>query len=321
MGDDMNINLNNQSSYNSSNTFNLVIGVATLLIALLGATFAYFSASARSDENAVTVQSAYVSIHYDGGTEIKATELIPSTERIALNRYKRTDVEIKPYDPETDGELIEDYDEYNSDYLDRRCVDSKGKEVCYVYQFSIRSDGAIDGKTNINAYVQVNENQFENLSYILYEVRLRKEMDKVVTDKYGIGIVDEWNIVSSFDILDNDPENTYAEEMKFAKFEQPEDKKGDDDQYLYTQKPVACLFEYNKPGEGEEEFAIDDPKRCKEYEITNGELHTYQLVIWLNETGSVQDEQNLTFQGTVIIEVSGGVNTNEYEDGKITGAE
>ena len=43
---------------NKRNVFNIIIGIATLLIALLGATFAYFSATARSKEDDVNVKSA-----------------------------------------------------------------------------------------------------------------------------------------------------------------------------------------------------------------------------------------------------------------------
>ena len=53
--------------------------------------------------------------------------------------------------------------------------------------------------------------------------------------------------------------------------------------------------------------------------ISNKIKHTYQLVIWLEETGEVQDEQGKSFEGTVSIEVSGGLDSNEYENGKITG--
>ena len=167
MSEDMNKDFNGSKNNNSSNTFNLVIGVATLLIALLGATFAYFSATARSAENDVTVKSAYVSIYYDGGTEIKASNLIPATEQVALTKYQKY---MEPYDPEDDGEIKEDYDEYNTLDLDRRCVDAKGKEVCYVYQFSIESDGAEGDTTEILASINVNKNEFDNLSYVLYEV-------------------------------------------------------------------------------------------------------------------------------------------------------
>ena len=43
------------------------------------------------------------------------------------------------------------------------------------------------------------------------------------------------------------------------------------------------------------------------------------MLIWLEETGEVQDEQGMRFEGTVNIEVSGGVDSSDYEDGKITG--
>ena len=45
-----NQNLDNQARQpeNKRNTFNIIIGVSTLLIAILGATFAYFSATATS---------------------------------------------------------------------------------------------------------------------------------------------------------------------------------------------------------------------------------------------------------------------------------
>ena len=310
--------VNKSGANNSTNTFNLVIGVATLLIALLGATFAYFSATARSAENDVTVKSAYVSIYYDGGTEIKASNLIPATEQVALTKYQKY---VDPYDPEEDGDIIEDYDVYNSDMLDRKCVDAKGKEVCYVYQFSIESDGAVGETTDILASIAINRNEFDNLSYVLYEVDLKEENGVVVTDKYGFGLVESYNEVSSFTTVDTNDDNVDFKDVEFAKFEKPYDELGENGEYLKTVNPVACLFGYKEVAEGEEGYAIDDTERCINYPIENKVKHTYQLVIWLEEIGRVQEEQGLIFQGTVAIEVSGGVNTNEYENGKITGQE
>ena len=191
-----NENMNNEQK--TTNTFNLIIGIATLLIAILGATFAYFSATARSAENDVTVKSAFVSISYDGGTEIKASNLIPATQNVALKKYQKEkyaiDAEsglsvIQPYNPEVDGEIIVDYDTYKND-VNRKCVDAKGKEVCYVYQFSIESDGAVGGTTDILASIKINKNEFDNLSYVLYEVDFKEENGVVLKDKYGFGIVD-----------------------------------------------------------------------------------------------------------------------------------
>lgn len=312
------INPSNNKENNKTNTFNLVIGIATLLIALLGATFAYFSATARSAENDVTVKSAYVSISYDGGTEIKATNLIPSTETVALSKYKKR---MEPYNPDVDGDMILDYDQYNgTQMLDRRCVDAKGKEVCYVYQFSIQSDGSDGAETAVLGSIKINKNEFDNLSYVLYEVVLLEEEGVVVQDKYGFDIVSEYTAVGKFDKIDTNPDNVWTDEeqVKFATFEKPYDIVSEEGTDAETVNPVACLFGYSKEDDALE-LRHDDTKRCLTHNITNNVKHTYQLVIWLEETGEVQPEQGLTFEGTVAIEVSGGVNTDEYSDGKITG--
>lgn len=322
--DDINnaINPSNGENFNNkSNTFNLVIGLATLLIAILGATFAYFSATARSKENDVTVKSAYVSITYDGGTEIKASNLIPATQQVALKKYQKAATE---YNADTDGEMDTDYDVYRND-VNRRCVDAKGKEVCYVYQFSVISDGAEGEDTEILASIKVNNNSFTNLSYVLYEVDLKtdpEDSNKTLKDKFGIGIVDTekggYHLASKFTTMDTNPDNVDFTGVGFNKFEQPEDIKGENEEITGTLNPVACLSGLSS------DFAEkpkDDTSRCDTLKIKNKIKHTFQLVIWLEETGEIQDEQGKTFEGTVSIEVSGGVDTGEYENGKITGKE
>lgn len=313
----INPNKKDNNVSNTSNNFNLIIGIATLLIALLGATFAYFSATARSKENDVTVKSAYVSISYDGGTEIKATNLIPSTLTVALNKYQK---DVEPYDPETDGEINTDYDAYLSD-IARRCVDAKGKEVCYVYQFTIESDGIEGGTTDIVASIKINNNQFTNLSYMLYEVKFKEENGEPITDKYGFKIVDKENggygyVKNNFPYTDTNPDNVEFQDRTFDKFKQPRDIKGESGELLETVYPVACLFGYVDNTEGIRE---DDTKICKPQPIENKVSHTYQLLIWLEETGEEQPEQGLSLEGTVNIEVSGGFDGSEYDDGKITG--
>lgn len=354
----INPNDENDKANNATNTFNLIIGIATLLIALLGATFAYFSATARSAENDVTVKSAYVSISYDGGTEIKASNLIPATLNVALKKYQKekytynaetgTSV-IVPHNPLEDGAIITDYDIYKND-VNRKCVDAKGKEVCYVYQFSIESDGAEGDVTDIIASIKINKNQFDNLSYMLYEVDLQEEEGLTVTDKYGFGIVDierdeEGNILTdgyqyvknNFVYVDRNNDNRDFTEVKFDKFIRPFDLNGENDEFVGTVNPVVCLFgyendnyidEYDTDLSNSKEIAAGtmtavtaDTARCKPYSITNKIKHTYQLVIWLEETGFEQAEQGMTFEGTVSIEVSGGFETGDYGNGQITGQE
>lgn len=345
-------NENNNKENNATNTFNLIIGIATLLIAILGATFAYFSATARSAENDVTVKSAFVSISYDGGTEIKASNLIPATQNVALKKYQKEkyaiDAEsglsvIQPYNPEVDGEIIVDYDTYKND-VNRKCVDAKGKEVCYVYQFSIESDGVAGETTDILASIQINRNEFDNLSYALYEVDFLEENGLTVTDKYGFGIVDVSEtgngyqyIKNNFAYNDTHDDNIDFVDVKFDKFIKPFDLIGENEELVGSVNPVVCLFGYANDNYTEEyetdkanatEIAAgtmtaltEDTARCAPFPLENKVKHTYQLVIWLEETGYEQPEQGMAFEGTVTIEVSGGFDSGDYNDGQITGTE
>lgn len=326
----INPNNENERPNNKTNTFNLVIGIATFLIALLGATFAYFSATARSDENAVTVKSAYVSISYDGGTEIEASNLIPATLNVAMKKYQKEkyewrdpisgDLTITPFDPNGDKQIITEYDDYEND-VNRKCVDANGRQVCYVYQFSIKSDGAEGEYTDIIASLKINTNEFKSLSYVLYEVKFKEDENGKMIDEYGFGIVDKYEVASNFNEPDTNPDNIDFINVKFAKFEKPYDVFGENGELERTVNPVACLFGYAEIQEGEEAPEPDDTARCSVYKLANQEQHTYQLVIWLEETGEEQEEQGKVFQGTVSIEVSGGFDSGEYTDGQITGRE
>lgn len=336
----INPNNGNENSNNKTNTFNLIIGISTLLIAILGATFAYFSATARGNENAVSLKSAFVSISYDEGTEIKASNLIPATIQVALTKFRRDNLEaFEPTYDEKGNEIGYDtnYDEYADGDVNRRCVDSRGKEVCYVYQFSIKSESAAE-TTDIIAYIKVNTNEFENLSYVLYEVEYEtKEVTlpngsvevRELRDKYGIRLVkkDSYNVVSKFSNFDE----TSADFSKtgFEKFERPQLEKNDDGSFNKYKNPIACLFGRSDDYETKD---INDTTRCKEYQMKNYNIneqtgereiitHYYQLVIWLNETHQLQEEQGKVFEGTIEIEVSGGLDGANYENNQITGKE
>lgn len=59
-----------------------IIGIATLLIAVVGATFAYFSATltGTNNEKEYTVRSATVGTQFNGGADITATGIYPKEE-------------------------------------------------------------------------------------------------------------------------------------------------------------------------------------------------------------------------------------------------
>ena len=273
-------NNNLEQRQKRDNTFNIIVGVSTLIIAILGATFAYFSATASSKDNDVNVKSAYVSISYDGGTEIKASNLIPSSERVAIKMFQK---EVESVGSTEDEIAYLDQDEYTND-TERRCIDVKGREVCYVYQFSIESEGEEGGTTEItggvkvnkNEFPSINANEFTNLSYILYEVEFEKDSEgNELVDRYGNKVVNSYTLISDFNLIDDNPDHDELD-PKYAAFEKPIDNRSDDGNYLSTTYPIACLFGFSE----EYDTALkDSANRCKKLSITNQVKHTYQMMI------------------------------------------
>lgn len=91
-----------------------VIGVLTLIVAIVGATFAYFSTQVNSAANSVNVTS------YQFATSLAFKEVYPTKEHKALI----------PLDSKAkNGEIT-----YLDKALSEGCVDAKGYQACAVYE-------------------------------------------------------------------------------------------------------------------------------------------------------------------------------------------
>jgi len=153
-----------------------VLGILTLIIAIMGASLAYFTANAMSGEEPIQVQAATVTISYIQGEILYANELIPATSNVVDWSYNRTAVD------ETTGESLQ-------------CKDNLGYQVCSVFRFdasneSGRNDqrivGSITTTTDVAALGQ--EKEFRNLSYTIYDVsedgvrtKINPELTKLAT--------------------------------------------------------------------------------------------------------------------------------------------
>lgn len=111
-----------------------IVGILTLIVAIIGASFAYFSLNARSNENAVKVQAATVQIVYEEGQNIAIDNIIPSTQDIALETVRRA------------GEIRTGTDEK---YV--ACMDDNNYRVCGTYDFTLTNNGT--NPVDINAYI------------------------------------------------------------------------------------------------------------------------------------------------------------------------
>ena len=119
-----------------------VVGVTTLLVAIIGATFAYFSATARSANDAISVQSTTISLGYEDRIGGLKTQMIPTEKKYA------------------------DYAAFNESWVEEKgqCIDDNGNQICSVYEFYIGNPSKTT-KMDIVGSINVVTNEFTNLKY------------------------------------------------------------------------------------------------------------------------------------------------------------
>lgn len=136
-----------------------VIGVLTLIVAIIGASFAYFSINASSKQDAVNVKAASVQIVYTEGQSIEMQNLIPSTREIAMRTLTRG---LAGTTHEVDGTPVP----YEA------CKDDNNYTTCGYYEFSLTNNG--ENAVKVKAYVvptalAEGEVGFSNLRFTLYD--------------------------------------------------------------------------------------------------------------------------------------------------------
>lgn len=117
-------------SKNKRQFFILIVYVFTIIVTIIGATFAYFSAMVSSNENAVSMTAAEYKIELEDDTSLIKSKLIPSKEiyvdRASFLRLDENNNFIHPY--EQDGEKIIEK---------TACIDDNLQEICSIYTFTI----------------------------------------------------------------------------------------------------------------------------------------------------------------------------------------
>ncbi len=178
-------NMQNSSSYeqkknNGKGIFYGVIAVATLIVAIIGATFAYFTASANSSQDALSAVAAHVEVNYVEGKQLKATNLIPASATVVTKAYKQDsawDANTKAgctykgngaeAAPESStsatnwdcaAATTSGYTAKSTGDVGTKCVDDNGYYVCAVYQFSVINTSNV--KQALQAYLSINSNTF-----------------------------------------------------------------------------------------------------------------------------------------------------------------
>ena len=128
---------------NGKGIFYGVIGVATLVVAIIGATFAYFAASANSANNAVSAASSTVS----------ALQLSEVKDGIKANLIPIDETNTKF--PSKVG-LTKD-----------SCKDDNKNNICSTYQFTVTNPN--EQAQQVYFYLEPSSNTFTNLHYAIFK--------------------------------------------------------------------------------------------------------------------------------------------------------
>jgi len=136
---------------NGRGIFYGVIGVATLVVAIIGATFAYFSASAASN-NAINVGSTTLTLALTGETRNFYSDLIPvATTGANLANFKAYPGLVNKV---TTG------DNQIKGRGSNSCSDEVGNSICSVYQFTIGNPSTNTSSQRVYGRLEVTENKF-----------------------------------------------------------------------------------------------------------------------------------------------------------------
>ncbi len=128
-----------------ANTLYAVIGIATLVVAIIGATFAYFSATAKNAEIQGTTAEA-------GGLTIEAKQITDNTNNNIIPLNLITNQTLKP---ESTDQFVDSEDQFEK-AMTNKCKDSLGNNICTVYKVVVANQSKtatiqVQGKLNLSS--------------------------------------------------------------------------------------------------------------------------------------------------------------------------
>ncbi len=161
-------------------TFYMIIAMLTLIVAIVGATFAYFSLQA-SDENTVKGNAARVGLSLEvRKVSVDATgDLVPLDELLLEKAIKG--------DSETGSQM---------------CVDKNGNTVCQVYEVKVTNEGT--AATAVNGTLTLTAETITNLKW-----QIMTDQDTPITDSGQFKTTDDTEIAKNDTVEANPGTKSY----------------------------------------------------------------------------------------------------------------
>ena len=249
---------------NGRGVFYAVIGVATLVITLIGATFAYLTASTNSAVNAITAAGATISLGYSDVITGLKSNLIPidtDLEQFAKGTFTNTAGTTYNFS----GIGVND------------CKDVNGNNICSVYQFTISNPSGNTVSQYVYGSFEVGQNTFENLYFAVFK---GSDSEVKADDGYTLG-------TSDVAVTELTTDYTYT---NFTKNSGDATRK-----HVVANKGNLVVAKTKVTAKGTK---FDFNHQLDQY-LDIGEAMTYTIILWVDETGSAQADQGKLFNGTV----------------------
>ena len=156
-----------ENNNNGRGIFYGVIGVATLVVAIIGATFAYFSATTGRND-VLNVASTSVDLNIIGEEFNILTDLIPVETEGGAGNVDKNNVTLFAAYPGLDRP-VRTGDKSGWTIGKGTCTDDEGNSICGVYQFTIENPSD-NVSQNVTGGIKIlNNGGFTNLSYAVFK--------------------------------------------------------------------------------------------------------------------------------------------------------
>lgn len=270
---------------NGRGIFYGVIGVATLVVAIIGATFAYFTASITKNNAITNVSSEVLTLGFETDDTNFRTDMIP----VNADGNGATFAKFP-------GMIDTASSALGSDALaaGNTCRDLVGNSICSAYQFTISNESETTAQTVVGSMTVV-LNEFDNLHYALF----RGASDSI-SDNGGFNVdatPAATSVTSNNWVTRTDANVGTLIHKGNLKTEAAEVKDGE------TVTKTEGLINWPNTLEQLTSTSSTD---------TTHNTTTYTIIVWLEETGEKQEEQGKNFTASITF-------TSDTGTGGVTG--
>ena len=168
---------------NGRGIFYGVIGVATLVVAIIGATFAYFSAATGSNNN-ITAGGASISLGWNEVNTGLKSDLVPVESGLttgkSLSGSNFDQTTVSGYNAQTAATTFAKSPVIGMS----KCKDTNGNNICSMYQFTVKNEST-NADQQIYASLTPSEMTAENMYFAIFK---GTETDITGTGKDGYAV-------------------------------------------------------------------------------------------------------------------------------------